>query len=263
MRRAATPASGGPGRTVAGPSRRHRARPRLGEERSDGPGRAVTTRTVLPCRAEEQDPLSGYMRAPAHARLHDRGSHDPRLGPIQRVDRAHGRRRRGARGVVNRRSWTSSTRAGVGPACSRVRDPRRRLRRPVRPAHLACRQRRAGRAQARHPRPGRAVLRHHGRRPRRARLALHDAAASGGRQPRHPPPPPGSDRVLPGRGARRPFSVGDGHLGMGDGEVCGLAMEAPLTGTVRLSLIKSMEIPYVQCEVAAGTTASPRAWGTT
>ena len=50
------------------------------------------------------------------------------------------------------------------------------------------------------------------------------------------------------------FSTGDGHLAQGDGEVCGIAMEAPLDVTLRFSLIKGMTIPATRYETTGPTT---------
>lgn len=51
------------------------------------------------------------------------------------------------------------------------------------------------------------------------------------------------------------FSLGDCHLAQGDGEVCGTALEAPMTVTVRISLVKDggLESPRF---VTAGPTTS-------
>lgn len=38
------------------------------------------------------------------------------------------------------------------------------------------------------------------------------------------------------------LSIGDGHLAQGDGEVCGTALEAPLTAVVRVGLIKGQTL---------------------
>ena len=54
-------------------------------------------------------------------------------------------------------------------------------------------------------------------------------------------------------GAR--FSVGDTHAAMGDGEVCGTAMETAMDITVRLSVRKDMAIPAPQYHMAAGALA--------
>jgi acetamidase/formamidase len=51
------------------------------------------------------------------------------------------------------------------------------------------------------------------------------------------------------------FSIGDGHLAQGDGEICGIAIEAPLTVTCKFTLIKGMTIPSVRCETRTPTTA--------
>ncbi len=47
------------------------------------------------------------------------------------------------------------------------------------------------------------------------------------------------------------FSVGDTHATMGDGEVCGTAVETPMDITVRLSVRKDMNARYPQYEIPA------------
>lgn len=42
------------------------------------------------------------------------------------------------------------------------------------------------------------------------------------------------------------FSLGDAHAAQGDGEVCGTAIEGPMTVTVRFGLHKGMSIPELQ-----------------
>ena len=51
------------------------------------------------------------------------------------------------------------------------------------------------------------------------------------------------------------FSVGDTHAAMGDGEVCGTAVEVPMDIAVRLSIRKDMSIPYPQFHLPAGQLA--------
>jgi acetamidase/formamidase len=51
------------------------------------------------------------------------------------------------------------------------------------------------------------------------------------------------------------FSVGDTHAAMGDGEVCGTAVESAMDITVRLSVRKDLSIPYPQFHVPAGQLA--------
>ncbi len=48
--------------------------------------------------------------------------------------------------------------------------------------------------------------------------------------------------------------VGDGHLAQGDGEVCGIAIEAPVTVTIRLSVLKGRRIRSVECDISGATT---------
>jgi acetamidase/formamidase len=50
------------------------------------------------------------------------------------------------------------------------------------------------------------------------------------------------------------LSLGDGHLGQGDGEVCGTALETPLTVTLRLSLVRGMGIDRVRYETSRSST---------
>ena len=51
------------------------------------------------------------------------------------------------------------------------------------------------------------------------------------------------------------FSVGDTHAAMGDGEVCGTAVESPMDIAVRLSVRKGLSIPYPQFHLPAGQLA--------
>lgn len=51
------------------------------------------------------------------------------------------------------------------------------------------------------------------------------------------------------------FSVGDTHAAMGDGEVCGTAIEAPMTIAVRLNVRRDMTIAAPQYVVAPGELA--------
>ena len=51
------------------------------------------------------------------------------------------------------------------------------------------------------------------------------------------------------------FSVGDTHAAMGDGEVCGTAVEAPMDISVRLSVRRDMTVTAPQYHLAAGDLA--------
>jgi acetamidase/formamidase len=51
------------------------------------------------------------------------------------------------------------------------------------------------------------------------------------------------------------FSVGDTHAAMGDGEVCGTAVEAPMDIVVRLSVRRDMAVSAPQYHLAAGDLA--------
>jgi acetamidase/formamidase len=57
------------------------------------------------------------------------------------------------------------------------------------------------------------------------------------------------------------FSVGDTHAAMGDGEVCGTAVEAPMDIAVRLSVRSDLSIPAPQYVVAPGELARTEAGG--
>jgi acetamidase/formamidase len=50
------------------------------------------------------------------------------------------------------------------------------------------------------------------------------------------------------------LSVGDGHLAQGDGEVCGIAIEAPVTVTIRLSILEGRRVRSVECDISGATT---------
>ncbi len=65
----------------------------------------------------------------------------------------------------------------------------------------------------------------------------------------------GSTVLLPVQVPGALFSIGDGHLGQGDGEVCGTAIEGPLMVTVRLTVVKGHSIPSVQFLTRAPTTS--------
>ncbi|KAF4619004.1 hypothetical protein G7Y89_g14842 [Cudoniella acicularis] len=55
----------------------------------------------------------------------------------------------------------------------------------------------------------------------------------------------GSVLYLPVKVEGALLSIGDGHAAQGDGEVCGTAIETPMKGRMRISVIKGMEMPYV------------------
>jgi acetamidase/formamidase len=55
------------------------------------------------------------------------------------------------------------------------------------------------------------------------------------------------------------FSVGDTHAAMGDGEVCGTAVEAPMDIVVRLSVRRDFSVPAPQYSVPAGELARTEA----
>lgn len=50
----------------------------------------------------------------------------------------------------------------------------------------------------------------------------------------------GTELYLPVEVSGALFSLGDGHAAQGDGEICGTAIEAPLTATVKLDLVKGV-----------------------
>ncbi len=57
------------------------------------------------------------------------------------------------------------------------------------------------------------------------------------------------------------FSLGDCHLAQGDGEVCGTALEAPMTVTVRISLVKGRSIEAPRFVTAGPTTSKSDGMG--
>jgi acetamidase/formamidase len=57
------------------------------------------------------------------------------------------------------------------------------------------------------------------------------------------------------------LSVGDGHLAQGDGEVCGIAIEAPLTVTTRLSVLKGRTISSVESVRPGSSTVKSEGMG--
>jgi acetamidase/formamidase len=46
------------------------------------------------------------------------------------------------------------------------------------------------------------------------------------------------------------FGIGDGHAAQGDGEVCGSAIEVPMTTTIRLTVRKDLQLDCMEYEVA-------------
>jgi acetamidase/formamidase len=61
----------------------------------------------------------------------------------------------------------------------------------------------------------------------------------------------GSTLYIPVQKTGALFSVGDGHLAMGDGEVDVSAIEAPLTGILRFTLRKDMKLRWPRAETPA------------
>src|SRR5689334_15328636 len=69
----------------------------------------------------------------------------------------------------------------------------------------------------------------------------------------------GTTLCLPVGGEGALISVGDTHAAMGDGEVCGTAVEAAMDITVRLSVRRDMTIAAPQYHLAAGDLARTEA----
>jgi acetamidase/formamidase len=67
---------------------------------------------------------------------------------------------------------------------------------------------------------------------------------------------PGTTLYLPVAVEGALFAVGDTHAAMGDGEVCGTAVEAAMDIAVRLTVRTDLRIPYPQYHVPAGQLAS-------
>lgn len=68
---------------------------------------------------------------------------------------------------------------------------------------------------------------------------------------------PGTTLLLPVATDGALFSVGDTHAAMGDGEVCGTAVETAMDIAVRLSIAKGLSsIPYPQYHLPAGQLAA-------
>ena len=63
---------------------------------------------------------------------------------------------------------------------------------------------------------------------------------------------PGTTLYLPVGVEGALFSVGDTHAAMGDGEVCGTAVETAMDIAVRLSVRRDLSIAYPQYEIPAG-----------
>jgi acetamidase/formamidase len=66
---------------------------------------------------------------------------------------------------------------------------------------------------------------------------------------------PGSTLYLPVGVEGALFSVGDTHAAMGDGEVCGTAVETAMDITVRLTVRHDLSIAYPQYQIPAGQLA--------
>ena len=71
----------------------------------------------------------------------------------------------------------------------------------------------------------------------------------------------GSTLFLPVEVSGALFSVGDGHLAQGDGEVCFTAIEAPLTVSLRLSVLKGRSIKGPEYMTQAPTTSKTDGMG--
>jgi len=56
----------------------------------------------------------------------------------------------------------------------------------------------------------------------------------------------GTELLLPVEVAGALFSIGDTHACQGDGEVCGTAIESPMTVALKLDLVKGADIPFPQ-----------------
>lgn len=61
---------------------------------------------------------------------------------------------------------------------------------------------------------------------------------------------PGSKLYLPVEVEGALFGIGDGHAAQGDGEVCGSAIEVPMTATVRLTVRKDLQLDCMAYEVS-------------
>ena len=113
----------------------------------------------------------------------------------------------------------------------------------------------------RHHASVRSVPGHDRRRTRRARAALDRPAAPLGRQHGHQAPAPGSTLYLPVGVEGALFSVGDTHAAMGDGEVCGTAVETAMDIAVRLTVRQDLSDRYPQYEIPPGQLARGEASG--
>lgn len=59
----------------------------------------------------------------------------------------------------------------------------------------------------------------------------------------------GAELLLPVEVDGAIFSIGDGHAAQGDGEVCGSAIETPMTATVKLEIVKGLNLRNPQVTV--------------
>ena len=74
---------------------------------------------------------------------------------------------------------------------------------------------------------------------------------------------PGSTLYLPVGVEGALFSVGDTHAAMGDGEVCGTAVETAMDITVRLTVRHDLSIAYPQYQIPPGSSRAARPRATT
>jgi acetamidase/formamidase len=57
------------------------------------------------------------------------------------------------------------------------------------------------------------------------------------------------------------FSIGDTHVAQGDGEVCGTAIESPMTVALRFEILRDRSIGEPEYTLPAGVSASPNSGG--
>jgi acetamidase/formamidase len=64
----------------------------------------------------------------------------------------------------------------------------------------------------------------------------------------------GAELFLPVEVSGALFSVGDTHAAQGDGEVCGTAIESPMTATLRFELVKGANLAFPRAVLPSGPT---------
>ena len=172
----------------------------------------------------------------------DFGKVNPVTGPV------YGRRGRAGRRAEDHAPGIRSVRLGLDRQHPGLRAPGGPVPRPGDPC-LDIRHRDDGAGDVRSGRPGAAeAVRGHDRPGAgRAGVAQRGATAAGmGGNMDIRDMSAGTELLLPVEVAGALFSIGDTHACQGDGEVCGTAIESPMTVALKLDLVKGADIPFPQ-----------------